>query len=85
MLACQGRRENDRRAAMDGCCMGDHEIMRSMAVDYQRAAEGAADPERRDRLAGLAEYCQKMAVAMERFGGAGAGRASAKPPAKPAL
>jgi hypothetical protein len=61
----------------------DHEIMRSMAVDYRRAAEGAADPERRDRLAGLAEYCQKMA--MERFGATGAGHAGAKPPAKPAL
>ena len=62
--------------------MGDHEIMRSMAVDYQRAAESAADPERRDRLAGLAEYCQKMAVAMERFGATGGGRAGAKPSGK---
>ena len=64
--------------------MGDHEIMRSMAVDYRRAAEGAADPERRDRLAGLAEYCQKMAAAMERFGTTGAGHTGAKRPAKPA-
>ena len=64
--------------------MGDHEIMRSMAVDYRRAAEGAADPDRRDRLAGLAEYCQKMAVAMERFGTTGAGQAGTKRLAKPA-
>ena len=63
--------------------MGDHEIMRSMAVDYRRAAEDAADPERRDRLAGLAEYCQKMALAMERVGGPGP-QAGAKRPAKPA-
>ena len=64
--------------------MGDHEIMRSMAVDYRRAAEGADDPERRDRLAGLAEYCQKMALAMERVGATGAGRARAKARTKPA-
>lgn len=64
--------------------MGDHEIMRSMAIDYRRAAEDAADPERRDRLAGLADYCQKMAVAMERFGGTGARPAAAKPAGKPA-
>ena len=63
--------------------MSDHEIMRSMAVDYRRAAEGAADPERRDRLAGLAEYCQKMAAAMERVGATGAGHAGGKPRAKP--
>ena len=49
MLTCDGRREDDRRAVMDGCGMGDHEIMRRMAVDYRRAAEGAADPERRGR------------------------------------
>ena len=60
--------------------MGDHEIMRSMAVDYRRAAEDAADPERRERLAGLAEYCQKMAVAMERFGATGTRHIGAKPP-----
>jgi hypothetical protein len=64
--------------------MGDHEIMLSMASDYRRAAEGAADPERRDRLVGLAEYCQKMAVAMERFGATSARQAGAKAPAKPA-
>lgn len=64
--------------------MGDHEIMRSMAVDYRRAAEDAADPERRDRLAGLAEYCQKMAVAMERCGATGPRHAGAKQPSKPA-
>ncbi|HEX5231818.1 MAG TPA: hypothetical protein VFW56_06260 [Bradyrhizobium sp.] len=64
--------------------MGDHEIMRSMAVDYRRAAEDAADPERRDRLAGLAEYCQKMAVAMERCGATGPRHAGAKRPSKPA-
>jgi len=62
--------------------MGDHEIMRSMAVDYRRAAEDAADPERRDHLVGLAEYCQKMAVAMERSGAAGARHARARSPAK---
>jgi hypothetical protein len=63
--------------------MGDHEIMRSMAVDYRRAAEDAADPERRDRLVGLAEYCQKMAAAMERFGATGARHAGARPATKP--
>jgi hypothetical protein len=62
--------------------MDDHEIMRSMAVDYRREAEGAVDPARRDRLVSHADYCQRMAVAMERnTAGAAAG---AKPPtAKP--
>lgn len=59
--------------------MGDHEIMRSMAVDYRRAAEDSADPDRRHRLAGLAEYCHKMAVAMERMGSKGDGRSALKP------
>jgi hypothetical protein len=65
--------------------MGDHEIMRSMAVDYRREAEGIADPARRHRLVDLAEYCQKMAAAMERLGERGAGRAGLKQrPSKPA-
>jgi hypothetical protein len=59
--------------------MGDHEIMRSMAIDYRRAAEGAADPDRRHRLAGLAEYCRKMAVAMEQMGSKGDGRRALMP------
>jgi hypothetical protein len=64
--------------------MGDHEIMRSMAVDYRREAEGVADPARRDHLVGLAEYCQKMAAAMERVGTKGSGRGGPKPrPGKP--
>jgi len=38
-----------------------------MAGDYRREAESVADPARRDHLVRLAEYCQKMAAAMERL------------------
>jgi len=38
-----------------------------MAGDYRREAENVADPARRDHLVRLAEYCQKMAAAMERL------------------
>ena len=48
--------------------MGDDDIMRGMALDYRREAECVADPARRDHLVRLAEYCQKMASAIERLG-----------------
>jgi hypothetical protein len=48
--------------------MGDDDIMRGMALDYRRDAESVADPARRDHLIQRAEYCQKMATAMERLG-----------------
>ena len=53
--------------------MGDDDIMRGMALDYRREAESVADPARRDHLVRLAEYCQKMAAAIERLGKKGAG------------
>lgn len=62
----------DRRPRPHRWRMGDHDIMRGMAVDYRREAEVVADPARRHHLVGLAEYCQKMAAAMERLGKKGA-------------
>jgi hypothetical protein len=83
ILSGEGCCETDRRAVADGAT-GEHEIMRSMAVDYRRAAEDATDPERRDRLVGLTEYCQEMAVAMERCGAPRPRHAGANRPGKPA-
>jgi hypothetical protein len=45
--------------------MEDHQIMRRMAVEYREQAEHAEHPARRARLRGFAEYCERMAVAME--------------------
>lgn len=45
--------------------MEDHQIMRSMAAEYRAQAELASHPARRARLRGFAEYCERMAAAME--------------------
>ena len=45
--------------------MEDHQIMRSMAAEYRQQAELAEHPGRRARLRGFAEYCERMAAAME--------------------
>jgi hypothetical protein len=46
--------------------MSDHHIMRGMALDFRHQAERVSDPERRALLLELSDYCQRMALAMQR-------------------
>lgn len=40
--------------------------MRGMALDFRHQAERVADPERRALLLELSDYCQRMALVMQR-------------------
>jgi len=46
--------------------MSDHHIMRGMALDFRHQAERVSDPDRRALLLELSDYCQRMALAMQR-------------------
>lgn len=46
--------------------VADHEIMKGKALEYRYRAEATESPVRRAALIRLANYCEKMACAMER-------------------
>lgn len=51
---------------MSDCHTPDHHIMHGMALDFRQQAAKVTDLERRSLLLDLADYCQRMSLAMQR-------------------
>lgn len=51
--------------------MSNHGTMRGIAAEYRRQAAAAHNPAHRIRLTVLANYCDKMAIALTRLGKTG--------------
>jgi hypothetical protein len=63
---CTAHLEGWLGMSANSASVADHEIMRGKAFEYRHRAEAAASPVRRTALIRLANYCEKMALAMER-------------------